>query len=61
VAGDVAVLEWIRDRFASALRPTVRAELDRRLRDVRAASDAGNPAAAADHAARLYAWLRGVR
>lgn len=58
VAGDVAVLEWIRDRFAHALGRTARAELDARLRALRTATDAGNLPAAADHAARLGARLR---
>jgi hypothetical protein len=61
VSGDVAVLEWIRDRFAYTLGAADGAELQRRLHDVRAAADARNLPAAADHAARLYAWLRGVR
>jgi hypothetical protein len=58
VTGDVAVLEWIRDRFASTLDPAGRAEVDSRLRDLRAAADAENLPAAADHAARLGARVR---
>jgi hypothetical protein len=58
VAGDVAVLEWIRDRFADVLDPAGRADVDLRLRALRAASDARNLPAAADHAARLAARLR---
>jgi hypothetical protein len=59
VASDVATLEWVRDRIAHTLRPVARRELDMRLRDLRAATDAGNLSAAADHAARLAARLRG--
>jgi len=60
VAGDVASLEWIRDRFAHALEPADRAELDAGLRATRAAADAGNLRAAGDHAARTAARLRGA-
>jgi hypothetical protein len=56
--GDVAVLEWIRDRFANALDPAGRQDIDARLRALRGASDAGNLPAAADHAARLASRLR---
>jgi hypothetical protein len=58
VTGAVAVLEWIRDRFAATLDPAGRRELDSRLRALRAATDAGNLPAAADHAARLGARVR---
>jgi hypothetical protein len=58
VTGDVAVLEWIRDRFAHTFDPAGRADLDGRLRGLRIAADARNLPAAADHAARLAAWLR---
>ena len=58
VAGDVAVLEWVKDRITGALRSSGRQEIDTRLRDLRAASDARNLAAAADHAARLGERLR---
>jgi hypothetical protein len=37
VAGDVATLEWVRDRFAHTLDPVVRTRVDRRLLDLRAA------------------------
>jgi hypothetical protein len=56
--GDVAVLEWIRDRIAQTLSPAARVEIAARLREVRAATDAKNLPAAADHAARLAARLR---
>lgn len=58
VTGDVAVLEWIRDRFASALPANARADFDSHLRDLRAAVDVKNLRAAADHAARLSSRLR---
>src|SRR6266540_1552097 len=57
VAGDVATLEWIRDRFPAGIGPDARAEIDARLRDLRVATDAGNLPTAA-HAARLGARMR---
>jgi hypothetical protein len=61
VTGDVAVLEWIRDRFApTALSPAGREEVDARLRALRQASDACNLPAAADHAARLGTRVRSL-
>jgi hypothetical protein len=59
VTGDVATLELIRDRFAHALDPARRRQLDAGLRDLRVASDAKNLPAAGDHAARVAAELRG--
>ncbi len=59
VSAEVAVLEWIRDRLAASLSETRLAELDAGLRDLRGASSAGNVQAAADHAARAAARLRG--
>ena len=53
VSGDVATLEWIRDRFAHTLEPAGMAEVDTRIRALRTPADAARPAAAADHAARL--------
>ena len=58
VNGDVAAMEWVRDRFAHTLGRAEGRELDARLRDLRAATDARNLPAAADHAARLAARLR---
>ena len=58
VRGDVAVLEWMRDQFAHTLGGAGRAEVDARLRALRAAADARNLPAAADHAARLAARVR---
>jgi hypothetical protein len=58
VTGDVAVLEWIRDRIAPSL-GSARRDIDARLVELRAATDARNLPAAADHAARLGARIRG--
>jgi hypothetical protein len=58
VTGDVAVLEWIRDRFIQTLQPSPRTEMNARLAALRSAADARNLPAAADHAARLGARLR---
>jgi len=60
VTGDVAVLEWIRNRIADALEPAAREEIDTRLRALRGATDAGNLPTAADHAARLGARIRNL-
>jgi len=59
VAGEVAVLEWIRDRLAGSLSANRLDYLDAELRAIRGAADAGNVQAAADHAARAAAQLRG--
>jgi hypothetical protein len=60
VTGDVALLEWVRDRFAGTLSPAGRAEVDTRLRALRGAADARNLPAAADHSARLGARMRSL-
>jgi hypothetical protein len=60
VTGDVAVLEWIRDRITERLDRAGRDEIDSRLRALRSATDAKNLPAAADHAARLGARLRAL-
>ena len=60
VSGEVAVLEWMRERITGRLDAAALAELDTRVRDLRAASDSKNLPAAADHAARLAARLRGL-
>jgi hypothetical protein len=59
VAGEVAVLEWIRDRLAPSLSERQLAALDTELRALRGASSARNASAAADLAARAAAKLRG--
>jgi hypothetical protein len=61
VRGAVATLEWIRDRFLSTLKRTDAADLDDHLRALRTAADAGQLAAAGDHAARLIGQLRRIR
>jgi hypothetical protein len=58
VTGDIAVLEWIRDRFVHVLAPAGRREVDSRLRDLRAAANTRNLPAAADHAGRLGARVQ---
>jgi hypothetical protein len=58
LTGDVAVLEWIRDRIPAAVDRVGQREVDARLHDLRAAADARNLPAAADHAARLGARVR---
>ena len=58
VSGEVAVLEWIRDRLASTLDETRLADLDVGLSALREAASAGNVQAAADLAARTAAQLR---
>jgi hypothetical protein len=60
VTGDVAVLEWVYDRFAGSLDPSRRRELDAGLHDLRTSADAENLSAAADHAARLASQLRDI-
>ena len=60
VRGDVATLEWIRDRIAHTLEPGELAEVDTRLRATRTAADAARLAAAADHAVRLGQRLRSL-
>lgn len=58
VMGEVAVLEWIRDRLAGVLNDGRRLLLDDGLRALRNASNAGNLPAAADLAAQTAALLR---
>ena len=58
VSGEVAVLEWIRDRLTRSVTKTKLAELDVRLRGIRDAATAGNLPAAADLSARAAAHLR---
>ncbi|MEO6712893.1 MAG: bacterial transcriptional activator domain-containing protein [Mycobacteriales bacterium] len=58
VTGEVAVLEWIRDRLAGSLGQARATQLDADLRDLRGAASTGNVAAAADLAARAAARVR---
>ncbi len=60
VAGEVAVLEWSRDRLAGTLTETEATVLNAELAALRGASNDGNVQAAADHAARAAAQLRRV-
>jgi hypothetical protein len=60
VTGEVAALEWVRDRIAGRLDPAGRVAVDNALRDLRTAADAKNLASAADHATRLASLLRNV-
>lgn len=59
VSGEVAALEWIRDRLTHSVSKAQLAGLDVRLPALRAAATAGNMPAAADQAARAAAQLRG--
>ncbi len=59
VSGEVAVLEWIRDRLASSLSPAQFADLDAELRALRNATSSRSLPAAADIASRAAARLRG--
>jgi hypothetical protein len=58
VMGDVATLEWVRERVSDALKPAARLQVDVALRELRDAVDSRNLPAAADHAARLGALVR---
>jgi hypothetical protein len=58
VAGDVATLEWIRDRFASTLGPVDRTRVDKHLLDLRIAVTEGKLRGASAEAARLRETLR---
>jgi len=59
VTGEVAVLEWIRDRLVGSISEDRSNALDSELRALREAASAANLEAAADHAARAAAQLRG--
>ncbi|MEJ7584429.1 MAG: hypothetical protein WKF43_10170 [Acidimicrobiales bacterium] len=56
--GEVATLEWIRDRLNANLPSKGRAELGNALRALRTAVDSENLLTAADHATRLASLLR---
>jgi len=43
VVGDVATLEWVRDRFAHTLKRSDVSRIDNLLGELRAAADAGGP------------------
>jgi hypothetical protein len=61
VRGDVAVLEWMRERLVRALSGEQLRRLDTGLRALRAAADARSLESSADHAARLGAVVRASR
>lgn len=59
VTGEVAVLEWIRDRLAGSTDETRLANLNAELRALRGAASSGDEQATADLAARAAARLCG--
>jgi len=59
VAGDVATLEWIRDRFVHTLASADAARINALLADLRTAADAEDLAAAASIAAQLSDQISG--
>lgn len=58
VQGDVATLEWIRDRIAHGLDKVDVARIDTRLRELRASADDGELEAASETAAELREAIR---
>jgi hypothetical protein len=60
VAGEVASLEWIAERFRGQIGRRAQSALDTGMRDLRGASDDENVAAAADHAVRVANNLRNL-
>jgi hypothetical protein len=60
VAGEVASLEWIAERFRGQIGASAQGALDTGTRDLRGTSDDENAAAAADHAVRLANSLRNL-
>ena len=60
VAGDVATLEWIRDRFVHTLASADAERINALLADLRTVADAEDLAAAADIAAQLRDQPRGL-
>lgn len=57
VAGDVATLEWILERFAHTLDPATLAEVESLLADLRVTADDEDVAAAAELASQLVATI----
>ena len=57
VAGDVATLEWIRDRIAHSLAPANAERIDALLGDLRSAADNEDLTAAAEAAVQLQDHL----
>jgi hypothetical protein len=60
VAGDVAAMEWTRDRFAPSLASVDRDQLDALLGELRIASDGENLEAAAEAGAQLGQLVTGL-
>jgi hypothetical protein len=58
VTGEVATLEWIRDRLMGKMDPAGQSALDNSLRQLRGAADSKNLLSAADQAIRLASMLR---
>lgn len=61
ISGDVATLEWIRDRIARALEPVVVTRLDTLLEELRVNARDGDVTAAADTAAAIREVLARIR
>jgi hypothetical protein len=61
VAGDVAALEWTRDRFAHALARSDQTVVDALLRELRSAVDAGSLQSAADAGTGLAFYAASLR
>jgi hypothetical protein len=60
VSSDATTIDWVRDRIAGTPAPDDLHALDLELGRLQAAADAGNTAAAADHAARAIGLLREI-
>jgi hypothetical protein len=60
VVGDVATLEWIRDRFVHTLASADAASINALLADLRTAADSEDLTVAGDIAAELRDQLRGL-
>jgi hypothetical protein len=61
VVGDIAAMEWTRDRFAQALTPADREQLDALLGELRIAADAEDVQAAGEVGGRLAEFLAGAQ
>lgn len=60
VAGDVSTLEWIRERVRRAVDPAIATRIDTQLRDLRAAADHKDIAAAAKATPALLATIAAI-
>jgi hypothetical protein len=60
VAGDVSTLEWIRERVRHAVNPAIATRLETQLRDLRAAADNKDVAAAAKATPALLATIAAI-